>query len=228
LVEVGAVPRLIPPDFVLSMGNLHPEASNFNHSFSYLETASIQPTRTPTCRPSCNVSMAEAKAAAVQARLQAASLAFTKLETGAFDSSLTWEGAHSTCGRLSNNVSELSGVVEARQRLDSQLSENELVLKVTSILPRIPVGPSHSRYTTGVQPAEISQHGVQARRAISRPAGPGRGEAERGEAARVYQIRNVSVPRKPFCSRVSLRGCLSPAILWSLGTVAVTSRLDSS
>jgi hypothetical protein len=32
--------------------------------------------------------MAEAKAAAVQARLQAASLAFTKLETGEFDPSL--------------------------------------------------------------------------------------------------------------------------------------------
>ncbi|WWC59896.1 uncharacterized protein I303_102458 [Kwoniella dejecticola CBS 10117] len=49
--------------------------------------------------------MADTKIASLQAQLQQSSLAFQKIEA------------------------ELAGVIEARQRLDSQLSENELVLK---------------------------------------------------------------------------------------------------
>ncbi|WWC68907.1 uncharacterized protein I206_102843 [Kwoniella pini CBS 10737] len=49
--------------------------------------------------------MADTKVASLQAQLQQSSMAFQKLEA------------------------ELAGVIEARQRLDSQLSENELVLK---------------------------------------------------------------------------------------------------
>ncbi|WWD08736.1 hypothetical protein V865_006849 [Kwoniella europaea PYCC6329] len=49
--------------------------------------------------------MADKKIASLQAQLQSSSIAFQKIEA------------------------ELAGVIEARQRLDSQLSENELVLK---------------------------------------------------------------------------------------------------
>ncbi|WRT65374.1 uncharacterized protein IL334_002317 [Kwoniella shivajii] len=49
--------------------------------------------------------MADKKIASLQAQLQTSSIAFQKLEA------------------------DLAGVIEARQRLDSQLSENELVLK---------------------------------------------------------------------------------------------------
>ncbi|WWC87593.1 uncharacterized protein L201_002483 [Kwoniella dendrophila CBS 6074] len=49
--------------------------------------------------------MADKKIASLQAQLQTSSIAFQKFEA------------------------ELAGVIEARQRLDSQLSENELVLK---------------------------------------------------------------------------------------------------
>ncbi|OCF58208.1 prefoldin beta subunit [Kwoniella mangroviensis CBS 10435] len=49
--------------------------------------------------------MADKKIASLQTQLQSSSIAFQKIEA------------------------ELAGVIEARQRLDSQLSENELVLK---------------------------------------------------------------------------------------------------
>ena len=65
--------------------------------------------------------MADAKAGALQAQLQSSSLAFQKLEAGELPRPVHTVKAH---------ASELSGIIEARQRLDSQQSENELVLKV--------------------------------------------------------------------------------------------------
>ncbi|WVQ77451.1 hypothetical protein IAR50_007137 [Cryptococcus sp. DSM 104548] len=54
--------------------------------------------------------MADQKIAQVQGQLQSETVAFQKIEN------------------------ELAGIIEARQRLDSQLSENELVLKEFNIL----------------------------------------------------------------------------------------------
>ncbi|GFZ42913.1 hypothetical protein JCM24511_00631 [Saitozyma sp. JCM 24511] len=96
--------------------------------------------------------MAEAKAAAVQARLQAASLAFTKLET------------------------ELSGVVEARQRLDSQLSENELVLKEFSLLK------SHNTVYKLVGPSLVPQDQAEAKQNVEKRLEFIRSEIKRVEA----------------------------------------------
>ncbi|RSH94332.1 hypothetical protein EHS25_004135 [Saitozyma podzolica] len=96
--------------------------------------------------------MAEAKAAAVQARLQAASLAFTKLET------------------------ELSGVVEARQRLDSQLSENELVLKEFSLLK------SHNTVYKLVGPSLVPQEEAEAKQNVEKRLEFIRSEIKRVEA----------------------------------------------
>jgi hypothetical protein len=63
------------------------------------------------------------KIASVQAQLQSQSMAFQKLEGGEFTTS-------PPSYFLLTSLAELAGIIEARQRLDSQQSENELVLKV--------------------------------------------------------------------------------------------------
>lgn len=65
------------------------------------------------------------KIASVQAQLQSQSMAFQKLEGG---ESTTSPPSYS----LLTSLAELAGIIEARQRLDSQQSENELVLRVST------------------------------------------------------------------------------------------------
>jgi len=77
--------------------------------------------------------MSDTKLATAQAKLQTASLAFQKLEA------------------------EMTGVVEARQRLDAQLSENELVLKEFTILK-----PHNTVYKL-VGPALVPQDQAEAK-----------------------------------------------------------------
>ena len=72
---------------------------------------------------------------AVQAKLQATTVDFQKLEAGA-----------STRVKYRRSwQAEMSGVIEARQRLDSQLQENELVLKVCSSFNPTPIISSMMR-----------------------------------------------------------------------------------
>ncbi|ODN76986.1 hypothetical protein L202_05547 [Cryptococcus amylolentus CBS 6039] len=59
--------------------------------------------------------MADQKIAQVQGQLQSETVAFQKIENG-------------------KSELDLAGIIEARQRLDSQFSENELVLKEFNIL----------------------------------------------------------------------------------------------
>lgn len=77
--------------------------------------------------------MADAKAGALQAQLQSSSLAFQKLEA------------------------ELTGIIEARQRLDSQQSENELVLKEFALLK------SHNTVYKLVGPSLVPQEQAEAK-----------------------------------------------------------------
>lgn len=65
------------------------------------------------------------KIASVQAQLQSQSMAFQKLEGG--ESTISPPSCF-----LLTSLAELAGIIEARQRLDSQQSENELVLKVST------------------------------------------------------------------------------------------------
>ena len=86
------------------------------------------------------LSMADPKLASVQARLQSTSLAFQKVESGPSSQRSNSPPIHqsSSIHGLRANHPELAEVIEARQRLDSQSSENELVLKVRFRLPYQP------------------------------------------------------------------------------------------
>lgn len=90
----------------------------------------------------------------LEARLQAASSDYQKLQT------------------------DLSNVVEARQRLDAQLSENELVKKVRFLSLR---AKDINTYLVlaGVHHADAEQRRLQARWTGPGQAGPGRGEEQR-------------------------------------------------
>jgi hypothetical protein len=91
----------------------------------------------------------------LEARLQAASSDYQKLQA------------------------DLSNAVEARQRLDAQLSENELVKKVRSILPSQRAGGlTHTRHWPGVLHTDAKQRRLQARWASTGQTGSGRCEEQ--------------------------------------------------
>lgn len=71
---------------------------------------------------------------------------------------------------------DLSNVVEARQRLDAQLSENDLVKKVATLCGRS--GRNYNR-VPGVCSACSRQHNLQANRSGARQTGSGRGKEQR-------------------------------------------------
>ncbi|AFR98915.1 prefoldin beta subunit [Cryptococcus neoformans] len=77
--------------------------------------------------------MSDTKIAALQAQLQSSTISFQKIEN------------------------ELASVIEARQRLDSQLSENELVLKEFNLLK------SHNAVYKLIGPALVPQDSSEAK-----------------------------------------------------------------
>ncbi|UOH84912.1 hypothetical protein LQV05_001727 [Cryptococcus neoformans] len=77
--------------------------------------------------------MSDTKIAALQAQLQSSTISFQKIED------------------------ELASVIEARQRLDSQLSENELVLKEFNLLK------SHNAVYKLIGPALVPQDSSEAK-----------------------------------------------------------------
>ncbi|OXG75070.1 prefoldin beta subunit [Cryptococcus neoformans A2-102-5] len=77
--------------------------------------------------------MSDTKIAALQAQLQSSTISFQKIEN------------------------ELASVIEARQRLDSQLSENELVLKEFNLLK------SHNAVYKLIGPALVPQVSSEAK-----------------------------------------------------------------
>ncbi|WVR04120.1 hypothetical protein IAU60_001119 [Kwoniella sp. DSM 27419] len=96
--------------------------------------------------------MADKKVAALQAQMQSSSLAFQKLEA------------------------ELAGYIEARQRLDSQLSENELVLKEFKTLK------SHNTVYKLVGPSLVPQDASEAKVNVEKRLEFIRSEIKRVEA----------------------------------------------
>lgn len=81
--------------------------------------------------------MAERQAASVQAQLQSQSQAFQKIEAGTSSRLLRTISLLLLPPGMSSRpliLPEMAGIIEARQRLDSQQSENELVLKVRNFV----------------------------------------------------------------------------------------------
>ncbi|WVF67045.1 hypothetical protein IAT40_001788 [Kwoniella sp. CBS 6097] len=95
---------------------------------------------------------ANKKIAALQAQMQTSSIAFQKLEA------------------------ELAGTIEARQRLDSQLSENELVLKEFTSLK------SHNTVYKLVGPSLVPQDASEAKVNVEKRLEFIRSEIKRVEA----------------------------------------------
>ncbi|OCF43424.1 prefoldin beta subunit [Kwoniella heveanensis CBS 569] len=95
---------------------------------------------------------ANKKIASLQAQLQSSSIAFQKLEA------------------------ELAGTIEARQRLDSQLSENELVLKEFTTLK------SHNTVYKLVGPSLVPQDANEAKVNVEKRLEFIRSEIKRVEA----------------------------------------------
>ena len=125
--------------------------------------------------------MATGNIGSVQAKLQEETIAFQKIETGVSDFVRTPKSlAADVC-------QELAGVIEARQRLDSQLSENESVLKVGHEGHLWLCFMADTCLMIGILPLEIPQYGIQARRPLARPTRSRGGKDKRRETVRVHQ-----------------------------------------
>ncbi|KAE8540689.1 hypothetical protein D1P53_003053 [Cryptococcus gattii VGV] len=109
--------------------------------------------------------MSDTKVAALQAQLQTSTISFQKIEN------------------------ELAGVIEARQRLDSQLSENELVLKEFKLLK------SHNTVYKLIGPALVPQDSNEAKVNVEKRLEYIRGEIKRVEG-QLKEIEDKAARKK--------------------------------
>lgn len=100
----------------------------------------------------CEIAMASRTTAQLQERLQAASAEFQKIQ------------------------SDISNVLEIRQRLDAQQSENELVKKVCDSQHSKPSPRRLTISIEGILDSDTDQYDLQAHRASPRTTGAIRGE----------------------------------------------------
>lgn len=89
---------------------------------------------------------------ALQDRLQTASTEFQKIQ------------------------SDMTSAVEARQRLEAQQSENELVKKVRAASPLLALRSYNDALAVGILHVDGEEHSLQAHRSCPRAAGPSGGE----------------------------------------------------
>lgn len=99
----------------------------------------------------------DAKVGAVRARLESSSVACQKLEGGASTTSFASCSLWHHFKRCPADLVELAGIIEARQRLDSQLNENEQVLKEFALLK------SHNTVFKLVGPSLVPQDQAEAK-----------------------------------------------------------------
>ncbi|ORX36462.1 Prefoldin [Kockovaella imperatae] len=109
--------------------------------------------------------MADAQVGALQAKLQTSTIAFQKIEQ------------------------ELSTVIEARQRLDSQLSENEQVLKEFASLK------SHNTVYKLVGPSLMPQDSAEAKQNVEKRLDYIRNEISRVEA-QLKEVQDRATKKK--------------------------------
>ena len=96
---------------------------------------------------------------------------------------------------------DISSAVEARQKLDAQLSENDQVKKACFYFIFHPVfylfSTTHP-ITPGIRAATAFKRHLQIDWTRFGEAGSGRGESQRRDTAGIYSRRNVRVPFDDF------------------------------